>query len=259
MRAEAGHPAPFNLKMIGIGNEDLVSTVFEERYLMIAKAVKAKYPNIEIVGTVGPFHYPSSDYIEGWKLAKESRVKNSDGKMVNLFGAVDEHYYEQPSWFLNHQNYYDDYDRTAPKVYLGEYASRSRNIQDNALAEALYLTNVERNGDIVEMSSFAPLLSKNGHSNWSTDLIYFDNTSVKTTPDYEVQKMFATHNGSVYIESNLDIDEALRKFVGISVVRNTHTGKTWLKIVNILPQPLNIHIDKRTVTVNARDYKIVEL
>ncbi len=259
MRAEAGHPAPFNLKMIGIGNEDLVSTVFEERYLMIAKAVKAKYPNIEIVGTVGPFHYPSSDYIEGWKLAKESRVKNSDGKMVNLFGAVDEHYYEQPSWFLNHQNYYDDYDRTAPKVYLGEYASRSRNIQDNALAEALYLTNVERNGDIVEMSSFAPLLSKNGHSNWSTDLIYFDNTSVKTTPDYEVQKMFATHNGSVYIESNFDIDEALRKFVGISVVRNSHTGKTWLKIVNILPQPLNIHIDKRTVTVNARDYKIVEL
>ena len=120
-------------------------------------------------------------------------------------------------------------------------------------------TNVERNGDIVEMSSFAPLLSKNGHSNWSTDLIYFDNTSVKTTPDYEVQKMFATHNGSVYIESNFDIDEALRKFVGISVVRNSHTGKTWLKIVNILPQPLNIHIDKRTVTVNARDYKIVEL
>ncbi len=87
MRADAGHPAPFNLKMIGIGNEDLISTTFKERYLMICKALKQKYPDIEVVGTVGPFHYPSSDYVEGWKIAKENR---------QYIDAVDEHYYEKP-------------------------------------------------------------------------------------------------------------------------------------------------------------------
>ncbi len=112
MRADAGHPAPFNLKMIGIGNEDLISTDFEQRYLMICKAVKQKYPQLEVVGTVGPFHFPSSDYIEGWKIARENK---------RWIDAVDEHYYEQPGWFLNHQDYYDHYDRKAPKVYLGEY------------------------------------------------------------------------------------------------------------------------------------------
>ncbi len=259
MRAEAGHPAPFNLKMIGIGNEDLISTVFEERYLMISRAVKAKYPDMEVIGTVGPFHYPSSDYIEGWKIAKREKFKDSKGNVANLFSAVDEHYYEQPSWFLNHQNYYDDYDRKASKVYLGEYASRGKDERDNALAEALHLTNIERNGDVVEMTSYAPMLCKVGHSNWQPDMIYFTNRDVKTTLNYQVQKDFSTHSGDIYVESKLNIDEALKKYVGISVVKNSKSNKTWLRVVNILSQPLNLKIGEKTIMVNARDWKVIEL
>lgn len=259
MRAEAGHPAPFNLKMIGIGNEDLISTVFEERYLMISRAVKEKYPDMEVIGTVGPFHYPSSDYIEGWKIAKREKFKDSKGNVANLFSAVDEHYYEQPSWFLNHQNYYDDYDRMAPKVYLGEYASRGKDEKDNALAEALHLTNIERNGDVVEMTSYAPMLCKVGHSNWQPDMIYFTNKDVKTTLNYQVQKDFSTHSGDIYVESTLNIDETLKKYVGISVVKNSKSNKTWLRVVNILSQPLNLKIGEKTIMVNARDWKVIEL
>lgn len=234
MRADAGHPAPFNLKMIGIGNEDLISTVFEERYLAISRAVKAKYPNIKVIGTAGPFHYPSSDYVEGWKLAKSE--KTVDGR--NLFYAIDEHYYEQPQWFMNHQDYYDNYDRKAPKVYLGEYASRGRNAKYNAVVEALYLINIERNADVVDMTSYAPLLSKDGHSNWSPDMIYFSNDTIRTSPSYHVQKLFSTHSGDTYIDSSLQLPENmqnLNKYIGISVVRDSKTGHTWLKIANTLP------------------------
>lgn len=184
MRADAGHPASFNLKMVGIGNEDLISTDFEKRYLMICKALKEKHPEIEVIGTVGPFHYPSSDYIEGWKIAKENK---------QWIDAVDEHYYEKPGWFINHQDYYDNYDRKAPKVYLGEYAANGNNELDRALAEGIHLCNVERNADVVEMTSYAPLLCKNGYSNWNPDMIYFDNSEkIRFTESYKMQKCLAS-------------------------------------------------------------------
>ena len=253
MRADAGHPAPFNLKMIGIGNEDLISTDFEQRYLMICKAVKQKYPQIEVVGTVGPFHFPSSDYIEGWKIARENK---------RWIDAVDEHYYEQPGWFLNHQDYYDHYDRKAPKVYLGEYASRGANAVDNALAEGIHLCNVERNGDVVEMTSYAPLLSKDGYSNWQPDMIYFDNNNVRASESYKMQKMFGQHAGDLYISSMLSLPEALKKYVGTSVVKDSKSGKTWLKVVNALPRPLKLSVSglgNRQVTVAGRSAQVFEL
>ncbi len=253
MRADAGHPAPFNLKMIGIGNEDLISTTFEERYLMICKAVKEKYPNIEVVGTVGPFHWPSSDYVEGWKIAKE----NND-----FIDAVDEHYYEQPGWFINHQDYYDNYDRKQPKVYLGEYASRGKDATDNALAEGIHLCNVERNGDVVEMTSYAPLLSKDGYSNWSPDMIYFDNEKVRLSESYQIQKMFSLHAGDTYIESKLDLPAELSKYVGTSVVKDSKTGKVWLKVVNALPHDIKIQLSglsQKQVSVGARQANVFEL
>ena len=253
MRADAGHPAPFNLKMIGIGNEDLISTDFEQRYLMICKAVKQKYPQIEVVGTVGPFHFPSSDYIEGWKIARENK---------RWIDAVDEHYYEQPGWFLNHQDYYDHYDRKAPKVYLGEYASRGANAVDNALAEGIHLCNVERNGDVVEMASYAPLLSKDGYSNWQPDMIYFDNNNVRASESYKMQKMFGQHAGDLYISSMLSLPEALKKYVGTSVVKDSKSGKTWLKVVNALPRPLKLSVSglgNRQVTVAGRSAQVFEL
>lgn len=127
------------------------------------------------------------------------------------------------------------------------------------LAEALHLTNIERNGDVVEMTSYAPMLCKVGHSNWQPDMIYFTNRDVKTTLNYQVQKDFSTHSGDIYVESKLNIDEALKKYVGISVVKNSKSNKTWLRVVNILSQPLNLKIGEKTIMVNARDWKVIEL
>ena len=254
MRADAGHPAPFNLKMVGIGNEDLISTDFEQRYLMICKALKEKHPEIEVVGTVGPFHYPSSDYIEGWKIAKENK------KWID---AVDEHYYEKPGWFINHQDYYDNYDRKAPKVYLGEYAANGNNELDRALAEGIHLCNIERNGDVVEMTSYAPLLCKNGYSNWNPDMIYFDNSEkIRLTESYKMQKMFGQHAGDTYVVSELNLPAALKRYVGTSVVKDSKTGKTWLKVVNALPRTLKLQVNglgSKAVEVKARSSQVFEL
>lgn len=254
MRADAGHPAPFNLKMVGIGNEDLISTDFEKRYLMICKALKQKHPEIEVIGTVGPFHYPSSDYIEGWKIAKENK---------QWIDAVDEHYYEKPGWFINHQDYYDNYDRKAPKVYLGEYAANGNNELDRALAEGIHLCNVERNADVVEMTSYAPLLCKNGYSNWNPDMIYFDNSEkIRLTESYKMQKMFGQHAGDTYIASELNLSAALKRYVGTSVVKDSKTGKTWLKVVNALPRTLKLQVSglgDKVVEVKGRSGQVFEL
>ena len=242
MRQEAGHPAPFNLKMIGIGNEDLISTVFEERYLMICKAVKVKYPNIEVVGTVGPFHNPSSDYIEGRKFANQNK---------KYIDAVDEHYYESTGWFLHNTDYYDCYDRNAPKVYLGEYASHTRTME-SALAEAIYLCNVERNADVIEMTSYAPLLCNDKHKNWNPNLIYFDETNIVTTPSYETQALFSNYSGDKYISSKMNIDEKYAYRVASSVVRDEAKGKTYLKLVNALPTKVYLKVNGMNLSSNTK-------
>ena len=260
MRADAGHPAPFNLKYIGLGNEDIIGTVFEDRYEMIAKAIRQKYPDIKICGTVGPFHSPSADYMEGWDFTK---------KHPDLQYMVDEHYYESTGWFMHHRDYYDSYDRSSAKVYLGEWAASTRTKRPNvetALAEALYLTDIERNGDIVEMTSYAPMLCKDGHSNWNPDMIYFSNTQIRTTPAYDVQRLFSVYGGDRYVASTLKIDQPasqsgassqegapdLSYRVGASVVKNTKTGKTFLKLVNALPVPLTLNIEGLTIPVGTK-------
>jgi alpha-L-arabinofuranosidase len=255
MRADAGHPAPFRLKYIGIGNEDIISTVFEERYEMIARAIREKYPDIKICGTAGPFHAPSADYIEGWRFAKEHK---------DLHDLVDEHYYESPGWFLNHQDYYDHYDRKGPKVYLGEYASRTRTLE-SALAEAIYLCNIERNGDVVSMTSYAPLFCSEKHSNWNPDMIYFNSDSLTLTPSYHTQRLFSLHTGNRYIGSQLEVtadfktpetrlsqERKLNKRVVASVVRDTRTGKTHLKVVNALPAPLKLTVKGLKLRATAK-------
>ncbi len=248
MRADAGHPAPFNMKYLGIGNEDIISTVFEERCEMIAKTIRERYPEIQICGTAGPFHFPSADYVEGWKFANDHR---------SLFDLIDEHYYESTGWFIHHQDYYDQYDRQGPKVYVGEYASRSRT-HESALAEALYLCNIERNGDIVEMTSYAPLLAKEGHHNWNPDMIYFDNTSLQLTPSYHTQHLFGNHSGDRYVKSELTIEpmgateQQLNLRSAASVVRDSKTGKKYLKLVNALPRELSITVDGISIPADAK-------
>ena len=245
LRADAGHPAPFHLKYVGIGNEDLISTVFEERYGMICKAIKEKYPDIIVCGTVGPFHAPSSDYIEGWDYAK----RHSD-----IIDMVDEHYYESTGWFINHQDYYDHYDRSAPKVYLGEYAASTQEKRSNietALAEAIHLCNVERNGDVVSMTSYAPLLAKDKHHNWNPDLIYFSNTEVRTTPSYETQRLFSIYSGDRYISAELSCDGAFSRRVVTSVVEDSKSGKRYLKAVNALPVHLTLSLQGISLSEGA--------
>jgi alpha-L-arabinofuranosidase len=228
-RAEAGHPKPFNLKYIGIGNEDLISDVFKERFEMIYRAIKEKHPEITVIGTVGPFS-EGSDYTFGWEFATQLGVP-----------MVDEHYYQPPGWFIHNQDYYDRYDRNRPKVYLGEYAAhlpgRPNNIE-TALAEALHLCNVERNGDIVTLTSYAPLLAKEGRTQWNPDLIYFNGTEVKPTVGYQVQKLFGNHSGDEYIEATADVSdkrEDVRLRIASSVVRDSETGDVVIKLVNLLP------------------------
>lgn len=248
MRADAGHPAPFNLKYIGIGNEDIISSVFEDRCLMICKALKQRYPDITVCGTVGPFHAPSSDYVEGWKFANAHK---------DVIDMVDEHYYESVGWFLNNQRYYDGYDREGPKVYLGEWAAKvGKGGTDCALAEAAYLCNIERNADVVEMTSYAPLLSKNGHSNWSPDLIYFGNTGIELTPSYETQRLFSVYGGDTYVQTSVEgVDSAAAHRVAASTVRNSKTGKTYLKIANVLPTRLNLALSLKDVGLSGRQLR----
>ena len=260
LRADAGHPAPFNLKYIGIGNEDIISTVFEERFTMIARAIRAQYPDIKICGTVGPFHAPSADYQEGWEFTRRT---------PDLQYMVDEHYYESTGWFMHHRDYYDKYPREAPsgavggatKVYLGEWAASTKAKRPNietALAEALYLTDIERNGDIVEMTSYAPMLCKDGHSNWNPDMIYFSNTEVRPTPAYHVQRLFSVYGGDTYIFSALSVPSGfpggknLLHRLGASVVKNTKTGRTYLKLVNALPCELQLTVNGLDIPATAR-------
>ncbi len=237
MRADAGHPEPFNLKYLGIGNEDIISTVFEERYEMICRGILAKYPDLKICGTVGPFHTPSADYIEGWDFTK---------KHPKLQYMTDEHYYESTGWFLHHRDYYDSYDRRAPKVYLGEWAASTNMKRPNvetALAEALYMTDLERNADVVVMSSYAPMLCKDGHSNWNPDMIYFSNTTVRTTPAYEVQRLFGNYCGDRYVATAIKSQKPELDYrLGASVVKDSKTGKTYVKLVNALPVELKLDV-----------------
>lgn len=189
-RAAAGHPLPFNMEYLGVGNEDAQTPAFGVRFKMIYEAVKAKHPEITVIGTVGPAH-SGFDYTEGWKFAREL-----------CLDMVDEHYYEKPEWFLNNLRRYDSYDRAGTKVYLGEYASWG-NTLFNALAEAAYLTSLERNGDVVRMASYAPLLARQHHTQWNPNLIYFNNTTVCPTVNYYVQQLFGRNQGDVYLPTEV--------------------------------------------------------
>jgi alpha-N-arabinofuranosidase len=217
-RAAAGHPAPFNLEYVGIGNEDKITPEFEQRFKMIHNAVEAKYPNIILVGTSGPFH-SGEDFDKGWAVANQLKVD-----------VIDEHYYVQPDWLISNQYRYDQYNRNASKVYLGEYASWGNKLS-NAIAEALYMTGLERNGDIVSMASYAPLLAKDKFTQWKTDMIFFNNSSYYITPNYHVQKMFSANAGDYYVDKVISKNNTDSLLAG-SCVYNSKTGDIILKLVN---------------------------
>lgn len=232
LRAKAGHPKPFNMKYLGIGNEDLISDVFLKRYNFLIEGVKKAHPEITVIGTVGPF-WEGSDYEYGWKEAKAKNIE-----------IVDEHYYNPIGWYFHHRDYYDNYDRQGTKVYLGEWASKGNNVV-NALVEAAYLTNVERNADVVVMSSYAPLLAKEGHTNWNPDLIYFNNTEIHPTANYYVQRAFGQNAGSRYVYSDLNVNGGndVTQRLDKSVVIDEVTGDIIIKVVSLLPKQSSLTVN----------------
>ena len=241
IRAKAGHPKPFNLKYLGIGNEDLISDTFLKRYHFLIEGIQKVHPEITIVGTVGPF-WEGSDYEYGWREAKAKNIP-----------IVDEHYYNSINWYFHHRDFYDNYDRQGTKVYLGEWASKGNNVI-NALMEAAYLANVERNADVVVMSSYAPLLAKEGHTSWNPDLIYFNNKEVKPTANYFVQRAYGQNAGDKYVYSDLQASytstdgkltlqsDRLTEYIDKSVVIDSRTGDIIIKVVSLLPTETDLSI-----------------
>ena len=261
MRAEAGHPKPFNLKYLGLGNEEKISPEFEERFKYIYERVRKAHPEIIIVGTAGPgSHKGNPDFDNGWRIAEELGMP-----------IIDEHYYEPNSYFLRSRQY-DSYPRNRKtKVYLGEYAAKDKKLID-ALAEGLYLLHVERNGDVVAMTSYAPLFARKGNTNWNPDLIYFDNERPYLTCSYYVQQMFGQSAGQYFYGDCVRfagdaagvIQPVEDSRYGQSVVLNAKTRRLYVKLCNAGDKAKKANIDlsrfslkktavKTVLTGNAED------
>jgi len=228
IRNEMGHPAPFNMKFIGVGNEQW-EPQYIERYKVFEKAILSKYPNIKIVSGAGP--YAEGEYFNyAWKELKQLKP-----------ALIDEHYYKSPKWFFNNAGRYDNYERTGPKVFAGEYAAHSkdnpdaesRNNWESALAEAAFMTGLERNADLVQMCSYAPLFGHVDAWQWRPDLIWFDNLNSMATPNYYVQKLFSTNKGT-YVVAITENDKAItgKDSLYSSAVIDEQKGELIIKIVN---------------------------
>ena len=189
IRAEMGHPEPFNMKMIGVGNEQWDDLYFNRLKPFVA-AIRAKYPEIKIVGTSGP-DSEGEMFDKGWKAMREQKAD-----------LVDEHFYRPETWFLDNINTlrYEGYDRKGPKVFAGEYACHGKgkkwNHYEASILEAGFMTDFERNADVVYMTAYAPLLSHVDGWQWRPDLIWFNNTKLFKSTSYYVQQMYAMNKGT---------------------------------------------------------------
>ncbi len=227
-RAAMGHPAPFNLTMMGVGNEQWGPQYFE-RYQRFAQAIKARYPQIRLVSGAGPDPSDSGSDHRFSYAWNELRRLNAD--------IVDEHFYRSPEWFYSQVHRYDYYDRSGPKVFAGEYAAHIANKQpgwesntwEAALAEAALMTGLERNADVVQLASYAPLFAHVEAWQWNPNLIWFDNLRSMGTPSYYVQKLFSTNRGTTILPIRLA--EGAGKFFA-SASRDARSGQIILKVVN---------------------------
>lgn len=187
-RAEMGHPKPFGLTHLEVGNEENLPDAFFERFVQFRAAVEARYPDITVISNSGPDD-AGGTFDRLWQLNRDAGV-----------AMVDEHYYNSPTWFLQNNERYDSYDRSGPKVFLGEYASQDNRFR-NALAEAAYMTGLERNADVVRLASYAPLLSNEDYVQWRPDMIWFNNRASWGSASYEVQRLFMTNVGDHVVPS----------------------------------------------------------
>ena len=253
VRSEMGHPEKFNLKYIGVGNEQW-GPAYIERYKVFEKAIKAKYPEIIIVSGSGPF--PDGDYFEyGMEELKKLNAQ-----------IIDEHYYRSPEWFRENAARYDSYDRNGPKIFAGEYAAHPKEVEDGpkennweaALSEAAFMTGLERNADIVHLTSYAPLMAHIDAFQWAPDMIWFNNLESYGTANYQVQKMYATNKGT----DLLSITKEGKPLTGqgdlyATAVKDLEKEEVIIKLVNVSNETQNLTIDLIGVRVKAKGDIIV--
>lgn len=252
LRADMGHPEPFNLKYVGVGNEQW-GTQYIERLKLFLEILTEKHPEIVFVGGSGPSP-DGKDFDYLWKEMHNLGVK-----------LVDEHYYRSPDWFFQNAARYDLYDRSGPKVFAGEYAAHdkdtaipeSKNTWKSALSEAALMTGLERNADIVHMASYAPLFGNVHAWQWRPDLIWFDNLKSAATPNYYVQKMFSTNAGTDVV-AVLSGGQALtgQDSLYASAVIDSRSSELIVKLVNAAHQPVKITLDVQEKNVSGKEIRL---
>ncbi|SHK75317.1 alpha-N-arabinofuranosidase [Reichenbachiella agariperforans] len=252
LRADMGHPEPFNLKMLGVGNEQW-GPQYVERYVPIVNAVKAKYPEIQIIaatgsdGSIFPNGEEEIEYL--WKEWKRLKPE-----------IVDEHFYRNPDWFMKNADWYDNYERTGSKLFVGEWAAQSvgvaspdnKNNWETALSEAAFLTGLERNADLVTMTSYAPLFAHAEGWQWTPDLIWFDNLDSYGTANYYVQKMYATNPGTHVIPLEKDGKPVTgQNGLYATATRDENAGELIIKIVNTGEAAVEASFDVAGATIGT--------
>jgi alpha-N-arabinofuranosidase len=238
LRARMGHPRPFGMKYLGIGNEQW-GPDYIPRYEAFSRALKARHPEILLVGSAGPG--PTGERFDFlWQRMREAKAD-----------LVDEHYYMSPAWFRENAGRYDRYPRTGPKVFAGEYAAQSvgvvrpenRNNWECALSEAAFLTGLERNADVVTMTSYAPLLAHVDAWQWTPNLIWFDNLRSYGTPSYQVQKLFGTNRGARVLPVDLPGGAANGTGGLYASAAQGEGGEVILKLVNTTARSRDVRVE----------------
>ena len=248
LRAEMGHPEPFNMKYLGIGNEQWGPEYFE-RYKIFAKAISEKYPELILVSTPGPF--PDGDMFEyGYEQLKKLNVD-----------LADEHYYRSPEWFKSNADRYDSYEREGVKVFAGEYAAHPKGVKNgplennwnSALSEAAFMTGLERNADVVHLTAYAPLMAHEEGWQWAPDLIWFNNLESYQTPNYQVQKLFSNNSGTDLLKITEDGKSVIGKNqIYGSAVKDSESNDLIIKIVNTSENLKSITISSKNGTLNGK-------
>ena len=235
IRAAMGHPTRFNLKMMGVGNENW-GPQYVERLKIFSKAIKARYPDFKLVNSSGTD--PNGERFD--YLNAELRKMNAD--------IIDEHYYRKPEWFLTNAARYDNYPRNASKIFAGEYAAQSdhtvsidnRNNTETAIAEAAFMTGLERNAAVVSMASYAPLFAHIDGWQWTPDLIWVNNLQSYGTPNYYVQKLYSTNKGTNVVPALMDGKAVSgQDSIYVSAVTDKNTGDVIIKVVNASGNAIN--------------------
>jgi alpha-L-arabinofuranosidase len=253
VRADMGHPEPFNLEIIGIGNEqwETEKVDFFHRYTAFQEAIHKVYPEMKLIGSAGP-NVNSEHYTNAWAFYNKEGKENPD-----FAYAVDEHYYVKPEWLYENAHFYDEYPREV-KVFAGEYASHCNNGKglqnDNywlaGLSEAAFITGIERNADLVVLASYAPLFARIGYSQWTPNMIWFDGEKSYGTPSYYVQKLYSTQMGDYTLKATSDAEEAY-----YTVSYDSKDKAVIIKLVNSSERDVTVNIDMDfDVAFNGKAY-----